>query len=83
MVLTAHFIDSNWKLHKMIFTFNVIENYKGYTIGKNVEKNLKSWGIEKVMTLTIDNVNSNDIVVVHILTGLFGALRVSMSMFRM
>ena len=41
MVLIAHFVDRNWKLHKRIINFSQIENHKGETIGKEVEKCLK------------------------------------------
>ena len=41
MVLAAHFVDRNWKLHKRIINFSQIENHKGETIGKEVEKCLK------------------------------------------
>ncbi|KAA0025770.1 zinc finger BED domain-containing protein RICESLEEPER 3-like [Cucumis melo var. makuwa] len=67
MVLTALFIDFDWKLHKRILSFSPIENHKGDTIGKTIEKNLKDWGIERVMTLTIDNASSNDTAVAYLL----------------
>ena len=67
MVLTAHFIDFDWKLHKRILSFSPIENHKGDTIGKTIEKNLKDWGIERVMTLTVDNASSNDTAVAYLL----------------
>ncbi|KAL0554309.1 hypothetical protein IC582_008227 [Cucumis melo] len=67
MVLTVHFIDSDWKLHKRILSFCPIENHRGDTIGKTIEKNLKNWGIERVMTLTVDNASSNDTVVAYLL----------------
>ena len=60
MVLTAHFVDRNWKLHKRIINFSHIENHKGKTIGKEVGKCLKHWGIDRDLTLTVDNVSSND-----------------------
>ena len=41
MVLTAHFVDRNWKLHKRIINFSHIENHKAKTIGKEVKKCLK------------------------------------------
>ncbi|KAL0540303.1 hypothetical protein IC582_024538 [Cucumis melo] len=44
-----------------------IENHKGDTIGKTIEKNLKDWGIERVMTLTIDNASLNDTAVAYLL----------------
>ncbi|XP_038902436.1 zinc finger BED domain-containing protein RICESLEEPER 1-like [Benincasa hispida] len=66
-VLTAHFIDSDWRLHKRILSFFPIENHKGDTIGKTIEKNLKDWDIERVMTLTIDNASSNDTGIAYLL----------------
>ncbi|KAA0047654.1 zinc finger BED domain-containing protein RICESLEEPER 3-like [Cucumis melo var. makuwa] len=47
--------------------FSPIENHKGDTIGKTIEKNLKDWGIERVMTLTVDNASSNDTAVAYLL----------------
>lgn len=67
MVLTAHFIDCDWKLHKKILSFSQIENHKGDTIGKTIEKILKDWGIKKVMTLTVDNDSSNDTAVAFLI----------------
>ncbi|XP_050937752.1 zinc finger BED domain-containing protein RICESLEEPER 2-like [Cucumis melo] len=67
MVLTAHFIDSDWKLHKKILHFCPIENHKGDTIGKTIEKNFKDWGIERIMTLTVDNASSSGTVVAYLL----------------
>ena len=37
MCLTAHYIDSDWRLHKKIVNFCQIENHKGETIGKVIE----------------------------------------------
>ncbi|KAA0035954.1 thiamine biosynthetic bifunctional enzyme TH1 [Cucumis melo var. makuwa] len=37
------------------------------TIGKTIEKNLKDWGIERVITLTVDNASSNDTAVAYLL----------------
>jgi len=61
--LTAHFIDEDWKLHKRILNFCLIENHKGDTIGKAIEKCLLEWGIEKVFTITMDNASANDTAV--------------------
>ncbi|PRQ26489.1 putative ribonuclease H-like domain-containing protein [Rosa chinensis] len=60
MVLTAHFIDLNWKLHKRILNFCVIPNHKGKTIGKLVESLIK-WGIEKVFCIVVDNACPNEV----------------------
>ncbi|XP_061993955.1 zinc finger BED domain-containing protein RICESLEEPER 2-like [Rosa rugosa] len=59
MVLTAHFIDIDWKMHKRVINFCVIQNHQGATIGKLIESCLAQWGIEKVMCLTVDNASAN------------------------
>ena len=60
MSLTAHFIDEEWKLQKRIINFCLIENHKGETIGREIERCLREWGIENVFTITVDNASSND-----------------------
>ncbi|XP_054786855.1 zinc finger BED domain-containing protein RICESLEEPER 2-like [Prosopis cineraria] len=60
LCLTCHSIDPEWKLHKRILNFCMIENHRGDTIGKTIEKCLLEWGIEKVFTITMDNASSND-----------------------
>ncbi|KAL6552791.1 hypothetical protein OROHE_008155 [Orobanche hederae] len=59
MVLTAHFIDVDWIMHKRIINFCVIQNHQGPTIGKLVESCLVQWGIEKVLCITVDNAAAN------------------------
>lgn len=61
IVLTAHFIDDNWVLHKRILNFVVIPNHKGKTIGQLVESCLIGWGIEKVFTIVVDNASPNQV----------------------
>uniref|UniRef100_A0A803KUM8 Transposase n=1 Tax=Chenopodium quinoa TaxID=63459 RepID=A0A803KUM8_CHEQI len=62
MCLTGHFIDTEWKLHKMILNFCPIYNHKGKAIAKGVEECLTSWGVdEKLFTITVDNASSNDV----------------------
>lgn len=60
MVLTAHFIDANWMLHKRILNFCVIPNHRGESIFRLLEECLVEWGIEKLLTITVDNASSND-----------------------
>ena len=48
MVITTHFIDSDWCLHKKIINFSVIEDHKRKSIGKKIETFLREWGIERV-----------------------------------
>ncbi|XP_040361816.1 zinc finger BED domain-containing protein RICESLEEPER 2-like [Rosa chinensis] len=59
MVLTAHFIDVDWKMHKRVINFCVIQNHQGATIGRLIESCLLQWEIEKVLTITVDNASAN------------------------
>ncbi|WOL08586.1 zinc finger BED domain-containing protein RICESLEEPER 2-like [Canna indica] len=60
MCITAHFIDRKWKVQKKILNFCPISSHRGENIGKAIEKCLNDWGIDKVMTITVDNASSND-----------------------
>ncbi|BBH01845.1 BED zinc finger [Prunus dulcis] len=60
MCLTAHYIDDQWRLHKKILNFCTIVNHKGDTIGRAIATCLLEWGIDKVLTVTVDNATSND-----------------------
>ncbi|XP_022845309.1 zinc finger BED domain-containing protein RICESLEEPER 2-like [Olea europaea var. sylvestris] len=66
MVVTTHFIDRSWKLHKRILTFSVVPNHKGETIGKLIENCLLDWGIERVGTITVDNAGTNDAAIIYV-----------------
>ena len=59
MCLTVHFIYSDWKIHKRILSFRIVENHKGETLGKAVEMCLLDWGLDKILTITVDNAASN------------------------
>ncbi|KAI5313974.1 hypothetical protein L3X38_043150 [Prunus dulcis] len=59
MVITAHFIDGDWNLHKRILNFCVISNHKGNSIGKLLESCLLDWDMKKILTITADNASSN------------------------
>ncbi|GJX18977.1 zinc finger BED domain-containing protein RICESLEEPER 2-like protein [Tanacetum coccineum] len=60
MCLTAHFIDREWTMHKRILNFCPVSSHSGDIIGKYIEKSLLDWGIDKVLTITVDNASSND-----------------------
>ncbi|CAI8611251.1 unnamed protein product [Vicia faba] len=66
MVLTAHYIDQDWKLHKRILNFCPITSHKGEIIGRNIEKCLEGWMIDKVFIITVDNASSNDVVIAYL-----------------
>lgn len=63
MCLTAHWVDSDWKLQKKIINFRQVANHKGETIDRCVESWLLEWRIEKILTLTADNASSNNLVI--------------------
>ncbi|XP_024969713.1 zinc finger BED domain-containing protein RICESLEEPER 2-like [Cynara cardunculus var. scolymus] len=64
MVVTCHFVDSDFKLNKCILSFvDVPPPYSGLCIYDSLFKCLKEWNIEtKVATLTVDNATTNDVV---------------------
>jgi hypothetical protein len=63
MVVTAHFIDNDWNLHKRIINFCSITSHKGEDIGRVLENCLMQWDITKVFTITVDNASANDVAV--------------------
>lgn len=60
MVVTAHFIDDEWNMHKRIINFRPIGSHKGVDISSDLLKCVVGWGIKNVMTMTVDNAPSND-----------------------
>ncbi|KAM7500827.1 hypothetical protein LguiA_025241 [Lonicera macranthoides] len=60
MVVTAHFLDYEWSLHKRIINFIKITSHKGEDIGRVLDGCLSDWGIQKVFSITVDNASAND-----------------------
>jgi len=60
MVVTAHFIDSEWKLHQKIIAFVPVTSHKGEYLAKALETCLLEWGLRNVFSVTVDNASSND-----------------------
>ncbi|CAM8883945.1 unnamed protein product [Rhodiola kirilowii] len=65
MVITAHFVDDSWNLHKRIINFTKITSHKGEDIGLCLERCLREWGVEKVFSITVDNASTNEGAVAH------------------
>ncbi|KAK9931904.1 hypothetical protein M0R45_019158 [Rubus argutus] len=63
MVITAHFIDCGWKMHKRVLNFCVIPNHQGNTIGKILENCLVEWSIENLLTVSVDNASANTVAI--------------------
>ncbi|CAL9019400.1 unnamed protein product [Prunus brigantina] len=59
-VVTVHFMDHEWKLHKRIINFVKITSHKGDDIWRCLDACLNSWGIKKVFSITVDNASAND-----------------------
>lgn len=59
MVITSHWIDSDWCLKKLIIGFKNVTDHKGKTIIKVLLECLADWRIEKVFTITVDNATAN------------------------
>ena len=66
MVITTHFIDSDWCLNRRIISFSAIEDHRGKSIGKKIVACLQDWGIERLFVITVDNATANDIVVGYV-----------------
>lgn len=66
MTVTAHFIGNDWRYHKKIINFIMVKSHKGKDLGKNLQKCLLEWGLQSVMTVTIDNASANDGCIVHL-----------------
>jgi hypothetical protein len=65
MVVTCHFVDSNWFLQKRVLNFcNVLPPHSGFIIADALRKCFGDWGIEdKVFTITVNNAKANDIAI--------------------
>ncbi|OMO60197.1 hypothetical protein CCACVL1_24336 [Corchorus capsularis] len=65
MLLTAHFIDSNWRLQKRVISFvHIPPPRRGVEIANSFFKCLKGWGIgNKVFTISVDNASNNDVAI--------------------
>ena len=66
MCLTGHWIDDDWKLHKRILNFRQVTSHKGRVLGKEIELCLLDWGVDKILTLTVDNASSNNLCIEYL-----------------
>ncbi|XP_021609034.1 zinc finger BED domain-containing protein RICESLEEPER 1-like [Manihot esculenta] len=65
MVVTAHFVNSEWKLQKCTLNFcDIPSPHTGVVICDVLQKCLVKWGIEdKVWTISVDNASYNDVAI--------------------
>ncbi|KAK5818721.1 hypothetical protein PVK06_023665 [Gossypium arboreum] len=66
MVLTAHWVDDEWRLQKRIINFCPISAHRGESIGQAIEKCLRDWGIERVFIITVDNASANSVAIEYL-----------------
>ncbi|GJS28896.1 zinc finger BED domain-containing protein RICESLEEPER 2 [Tanacetum coccineum] len=50
----------DWVMHKRVINFKRINSHKREDIGRKLLKCINKWGIKNVMTITVDNITSND-----------------------
>ena len=53
-------------MQKRILNFCQVLNHKGSTIRRVIESCLLDWGIEHVLTITVDNASSNDLAITYL-----------------
>ncbi|GJZ85552.1 zinc finger BED domain-containing protein RICESLEEPER 2 [Tanacetum coccineum] len=56
----SHRHDEDWVMHKIIINFRPIHSHRGVDIGRALLECITGWGIKNVMTVTVDNISSND-----------------------
>ncbi|WCJ26811.1 Zinc finger BED domain-containing protein DAYSLEEPER [Euphorbia peplus] len=64
--ITAHFIDEDWKLQRKILHFVANRLSSGEEISTEIETCLLDWGINKVFTITMDTMSSNNNAIVYL-----------------
>ncbi|KAL6545629.1 hypothetical protein OROGR_009503 [Orobanche gracilis] len=68
MVLTGHWISSDWKLEKRVLNFvHVPPPRPGIVIADEIYECLRDWGLEnKVYTVSVDNASNNDTAIARL-----------------
>jgi len=59
-------MNSDWNLYKRILNFFQVLNHKNETIQKALESCLIDWGIDRVLTIILDNASSNDSAITYL-----------------
>lgn len=70
--VTVHYVDHDWKLQKRIIMFCLVKGHTGKAIGIMVENCLVDWGLEDVFSVTLDNVNANNVAIDYLKTSVIG-----------
>nr|KAJ0218383.1 hypothetical protein LSAT_V11C300149270 [Lactuca sativa] len=59
MVVTAHFIDEDWVMHKRIINFKSLDSHKGEDIGCTLLTCLQEWGITNCMQKVVKYIRNS------------------------
>lgn len=70
MHLTAHYIDSQWKLNHKILNLCLVDIHNGEDMAKALDSCLLDLGIESVTAITIEDASSNDMAIEYMRTAL-------------
>lgn len=63
MAINAHFVDTEWRLHKKIISFCIIPvRATGENLVDIIVSCLLDWNIENMCTITMNNCSTNNIV---------------------
>ncbi|PLW44288.1 hypothetical protein PCASD_03874 [Puccinia coronata f. sp. avenae] len=73
MVVTAHYICSDWNLHKQVISFKPLPApHTGIAIAEKLIKTMVDWKIiKKVSFITVENASSNDVALARVSSVLF------------
>ena len=63
MCVTTHWIDDSWTLQKRIIGLIQIPNHERDTVAQELANCFNDWGINKVLTVTMDNASSKDLAI--------------------
>jgi len=66
MCVTAHFIDNNWTLQNRVLSFCQVTGHTGEVMANTIDNCLTEWGLNNIMTVTLDNASSNDLGIKHL-----------------
>lgn len=66
MCVTAHFVDDGWVLRKKVIHFHPITSHAVDVFGKDLEKVLRDWGLDRLLTISVDNATNNDVAISYL-----------------
>jgi hypothetical protein len=68
MIVSAHFISSDWKLHKQIISFKELPPpHTGLAISDQLVASIVEWKVmDKVSHVTVDNASSNNVALARL-----------------